>query len=194
MEDCMKKTPELKNNRQGFTIIELIVVLGLASIIMLVGWNIYMVGAKSYKVNQEMTEISESSELLKIQLTQELRQSGNGLIEHKLIDKTSPGGLPLKNEELRVQTYAYSRDSSTPIITAFTYKFENDAYETDGIGRLKKISSDGNETILFEKVSRTAPQIFTIVMNNYYTVQTQFQIHGQYTKKEFSENVTVRGR
>lgn len=190
----MKKTPELKNNRQGFTIIELIVVLGLASIIMLVGWNIYMVGAKSYKVNQEMTEISESSELLKIQLTQELRQSGNGLIEHKLIDKTSPGGLALKNEELHVQTYAYSRDSSTPIITAFTYKFENDAYETDGIGRLKKISSDGNETILFEKVSRTAPQIFTIVMNNYYTVQTQFQIHGQYTKKEFSENVTVRGR
>lgn len=190
----MKNINKYRNTRKGVTLLELIVVLGLASIVMLISWNIYMVGFKSHKVNQEITEISEASEILKIQLTQELRQSGNGLIEHKITDTRSLAGLPLKNEELIVKTYAYSRDSSTPILTTFTYKFENDTYEADGIGSFKKISSDGKETLLFEKINRNEAQIFTIISNNYYTVQTKFEIQGKYTTKNFQENVTVRGR
>ncbi|MCT4662308.1 MAG: prepilin-type N-terminal cleavage/methylation domain-containing protein [Tissierellales bacterium] len=193
----MKETKYIGKN--GFTLIELIVALSLISLVFIAGGSIYKSGVKSYQVNDELIELNEKSELLKMRISQELRQSGNGLIElilNEVENSEWPNGK-MREQILNIQTYAYSRDSDSPDLVQITYKL---IPLVEKINRYKliRINENGNTEVLVEEIkpieNEAIADMISIKTANYYMVNFNFDMVGKYVDKIVDETITVRGR
>jgi prepilin-type N-terminal cleavage/methylation domain-containing protein len=193
----MEKRKYLK--KEGFTLIELLVALTIISFVFIAGGSIYKSGVKSYQVNNELIELNEKSELLKMRISQELRQSGNGLIElisNEVANSEWPEGK-MREQVLSIHTYAYSRESNSPDLVQITYKL---IPIVEKINRYKliRINENGNTEVLVKEIKpaekKATSEMITIKKANHYTVCFKFEIVGKYMNKEIDETITVRGR
>lgn len=187
------------NMRKGVTLIELIVALSIIGLVFIAGTTIYSFGVKSYQINSELVELSEQSELIKTRLSQEIRQSGNGLIEISELENINARWKDGKMKEitLALDTYAYSRDSHTPQLVKVQYKLVPLLDEIDKY-KLIRINENGNSEIIIDKLiqgeGELGQKMLSITKSNYNTINVNFTVLGDFAQKTINETITVRGR